>query len=377
MPRQKRPFYLIGHNPNTIQEAEEFLVKGANALEPDIVRADGKFYVSHLPQASYDEIPTVEQYLTALKELIVERRFNLALLIWDMKDKDFEPNDLMDVIRRNFSGGPCDGVAMLMTHSDDHEFVSRYSGAHANVGVGVDESDVPAELLERMYRKRGQKNFSYADGITTVLNKPGVFKKVTEAQRQRDENEPDSFKLIYTWVLSKEASMRRYLNTYIDGIMVDAGAVERLKELIATAPYNACYELAQNGYNPFSASSLPRYTLKVKTQDKFLAGTDSSFQFTLKGKSGESITGLPFHSNEGQAFERGTTTRLTLEGTDLGEIESLTVEALTVGMASAWLPEKISVESKLLSKPCVFDFNSSGGEEWVTKKRGPVTKLPS
>jgi hypothetical protein len=50
------------------------------------------------------------------------------------------------------------------------------------------------------------------------------------------------------------------------------------------------------------------------------------------------------------------------------------VEALTEDMNSAWLPEKITVESTLLDKRAEFIFNLDGHEVgWVTKKGGPVT----
>src|SRR5438034_10310449 len=32
-----RPFYVVGHNPNTLEMAELALVSGANALEPDVI----------------------------------------------------------------------------------------------------------------------------------------------------------------------------------------------------------------------------------------------------------------------------------------------------------------------------------------------------
>src|SRR6266404_1476770 len=33
---QPRPFYVIGHNPNTIEDVMDALEGGANALEPDV-----------------------------------------------------------------------------------------------------------------------------------------------------------------------------------------------------------------------------------------------------------------------------------------------------------------------------------------------------
>src|SRR6185437_2634689 len=42
----KRPFYIIGHNPNTIEEARGDLDAGANALEPDIMKFSDKAFAN-------------------------------------------------------------------------------------------------------------------------------------------------------------------------------------------------------------------------------------------------------------------------------------------------------------------------------------------
>jgi hypothetical protein len=372
MQKQKRPFYIIAHNPNTIEEAREFLDLGVNGLEPDIVHANGKFYVSHLPHVSYDGVPTVQEYLQQLKDLLLEKKYNLALLIWDIKDTDFDPNQFIALVKENFTGEPFDGVAMLMTHSDDHAFINRYQGKYANIGVGLDESNVAPAELEKIFIGGGQKNFTYADGITTFLNKPGVFKSITDAQHCRNQHEPDSFKFIYTWVLSLEGALRKYLDTYIDGIMVDTGAVKKLKELIGAEPYSNAYTLAGNGYNPFAASPLPKYLLEIKTADAFMAGTDARLRFTLTGSTGQSLTGLPYHSSAAGALEKGSITYTALEGADLGQVDSITIEALTDGIGSGWLPEYIAVESKLLREKIRFRFNADR-PEWISKKTGPVT----
>jgi len=376
MHRQKRPFYIIGHNPNTLKEAKEFLDNGVNALEPDIVHAEGRYYVSHTPQPSYKDVLTVEAYLKDLKELVLTHRYNLALIIWDLKDTDFDPNHFLSIVKENFSGEPFDGVTMLMTHSDAHDFVCRYKGGDPNIGVGVDESDTPPPALEQIFKKNGQKNFSYADGITTFLTKPGVFQNIVQAQRCRFQNQPESFKLIYTWVLDQEASMRKYLDTYMDGIMVDAPAVKKLKGLVNSSPYNEVYELARNGYNPFAAPAFPKYLLTVKTKDKFLAGTDARVIFTLKSTSGSLLKSLPYDASLDGRLDRDSTSFITLEGMDLGEIHSLTVEALSGGIAAGWLPERITLESNLLDQKLDFVFNNSGSEEWITKKGGAVTIFP-
>jgi hypothetical protein len=36
--QHRRPFYIVGHNPNTLEEVAAFLDAGANALEPDVMK---------------------------------------------------------------------------------------------------------------------------------------------------------------------------------------------------------------------------------------------------------------------------------------------------------------------------------------------------
>ncbi len=373
---QKRSFYIIGHNANTIEEAASFLEKGANALEPDIVHANGRFYVVHEPRQSYEGVPTVEQYLKDLKELLHTKKYNLALLIWDIKTTDFHLNTFIGLVKEHFPDHPCEGVAMLVTHADDHAFLNRYKGYYPNVGIGVDESNLSPQQLQQIFIDAGQPNFSYADGITGFLDKPGIFKNITEALQVRDQLSGGGFSLVYTWVLSQQASMRKYLDSYIDGIFVDEFAVARLKELLNEAPYSNVYTLAQNGYNPFAASPVARYILNITTKDTLLAGTDCKLVFTLTGASGASLSSLPYHSIAPGALERGQTTQVAIHGMDLGDIKSLTVEPLTSGINADWLPEKIVVESPLLRESIQFVFNTATTDEWVSKKKGAVTKFP-
>jgi hypothetical protein len=370
--RQQRPFYIIGHNPNTIDEAEEFLENGANALEPDIVYAENQYYVSHNQLPSYGDCPTVEVYLQQLKALLLEKKYDLALIIWDIKTTNFDPNHFISIVKENFQGVPFDDVAMLMTNSDDHDFINQFKGGYDNVGVGVDESNLDPAALEQIFLQADQRNFSYADGITTFLTKPGVYKNIIAAQQRRTLHAPGSFSLIYTWVLSREAALRKYLDACIDGIMVEAKSAKKLKKLLAAPPYSEVYTLAKNGYNPFAASPIPAYLLTVETAGQLLAGTDAKLLFKLTGTEG-SLSSLPFDGGNG-ALERNTTTLISLEGANLGDITMLDITLLTGGIGSGWLPKKITVEGKWINKPTNFIFNE---EEWITKDSGTVVKFPS
>jgi PLAT/LH2 domain len=375
MLRIKRPFYIIGHNTNTLEETAECLSAGANALEPDVIHADGHFYISHAHPNDYSTVCTIEDYLDQLKAFITKEPVNLALIIFDLKDTNFDLDVLVQKVRTRFSGGPCDGVAMLFTHSDHYEFVSTYRATYDNVGIGVDESNMPPGKLERIFIESGHKNFAYADGITTFLTKPGVFQNICAAKACAYNHEPESFSLVYTWVLELEGSMKKYLNAYVDGIFVDPFSIKQLLNLLHSAPYKHAFELAVNGYNPFTAKPIPKYRLLVSTRDKMFAGTDAHVIFTLTGTDGSKLESLPFNGNLPGALEAGSETEVILEGIDFAEIQSLSIEMISDDLNAGWLPERILVNQRLSGKTWLFE---PGHEEcWISQKAGPVTLYPT
>ena len=100
MHRQK--LYIIGHNPNTLSEAEEFLRAGANALEPDICYDPEKperFFVSHgtIGAHPFTAEHSLVAYLTGLRELLTNtsNNFNLALIAFDTKTPSFDINEFV------------------------------------------------------------------------------------------------------------------------------------------------------------------------------------------------------------------------------------------------------------------------------------------
>jgi glycerophosphoryl diester phosphodiesterase len=84
-----RPFYVIGHNPNSLENADAVLRSGANALEPDIqVNHQGKLVVAHDPWPAHSSPLRVETYLEALVDWSQKRHPQLALVVFDSKLAD-------------------------------------------------------------------------------------------------------------------------------------------------------------------------------------------------------------------------------------------------------------------------------------------------
>ena len=102
-----RPFYVIGHNPNTIREVEDALDQGANAVEPDVNVSllDGlRVCISHfrgLPTA-----PPLVEFLQDLRAVALARP-GLALVLFDCKvSRPRFGRELLDAIRTHLTRHP-------------------------------------------------------------------------------------------------------------------------------------------------------------------------------------------------------------------------------------------------------------------------------
>lgn len=377
---QKQKLYIMGHNPNTLQEAEEFLRAGANALEPDICfdpeRAD-RFYVSHGTIGSNEFIPenSLATYMQGLRRLVTDpsNGFNLALIAFDVKTPTFDINEFVRVVVEHFSAFPvCEGVAVLITvgSPDDIGFLNAYDQSRPNFAVGVDEAKEPAEV-EAGFRGAGQRRFAFANGSIVPAVKFGLFKSILAAKAVQARGGDESFRLVYAWVINSESSLRSYLDVHVDGFIIDVEAVPTLLRVLEEPHFARMYELAKNGHNPFTAPPPPRYLLTVKTRDTHNAGTDVPVKFTLEGTAGTLETTLDADFRD--ILERDSTVHLTLEGIEIGEVVSLTLAQLGSGFKSGWLPEYVRLESAHLPAPLVFHF---GEDEWLTFGAA-ITKKPS
>jgi hypothetical protein len=376
---QKQKFYVMGHNPNTLQEAADFMKAGANALEPDICfDADlpGQFFVSHGGFGSNEFITenSLVTYLTGLKKLITDpaNKFNLALIAFDIKTPSFDINHFLNIVFDNFSNSPvCNGVALLITVGSlsDIGFLNAYDQTKENVALGIDEEKVAANV-EAGFKAQGQKRFAYANGNLIPGIKFGLFKSIMAAKGLQAAGDGESFKLIYAWVLNSESSIRSYLDLHIDGLIVDQQTVPHLLQMLKDEHFAPMYELAPNGYNPFAVPPPPCYLLTIKTRDTHLAGTGVPVRFTLEGSAGILETTLDGDFKD--VMERGETDLLTLEGKNIGEIVSLTIAEQHAGLNSGWLPEFIKLESNLIPSPLTFHYHQ---DEWLTFGH-PITKTP-
>jgi hypothetical protein len=254
----KRKFYIIAHNPNTVDDAMDALQKGANALGPDIACHDGEFRVHHkmfLDQFPGPRDPSLKDYCMELATRLSEDPdHRLTLIVWDMKNvdnSDFAFQKLRDIIEENFvdvlAAAHLKEVPMLFTHANDYNYMVQEVGPwlRPKWALGIDELDRPFDM-DTVFRKKGFC-YSYAHGISFFAgNTLRYMKEIKEAIAMRDAG--NSFSFVYSWSVFGRAKMKAYLEAGVDGMVTRR--VGRLKALIE-GEYADRYDLATSDDNPF------------------------------------------------------------------------------------------------------------------------------
>ena len=256
-----RNFYIIGHNPNKIEEAEEYLKNGANALEPDICYhedEEDKFIVheniSQIPdfieRIFEGEVLSLKKYLTFLTSLLKKNpEYKVSLIAFDLKpDYNYDINDLYKVIRENFSDHFPD-IAILTTVNtpDAMPFLAKLSEQRINEAVGVDEHSEPEEV-HNFFKNKNLK-YTFAAGSTVVS--PAKDKFINRVKRAIKIRDKDGFKFVHTWSVNDTIDIMNYLDLpgEIDAILTDEPHI--VKSIIESDKYTDRFKLTEPGYNPF------------------------------------------------------------------------------------------------------------------------------
>lgn len=244
-----RPFYIIGHNPNTVADAVNYLRAGANALEPDVHYTNGQYYMG---EGTTSTDLALSSYLQGLcVAFTTDSSLVPALIMFDTKNSDGNILDLISCIQQNFSSKFND-TAISITRSlateHEHVFFAPAAGSlFANWATGVDEHTEP-EYTDAFFKSLGITTYTYADGISiqVPLLAEIYLPRIKRAVAMRDTG--TSFKLVYAWTLDLQHEIETFLNLNPDGLITDSPA--SLKSII-TGKFSAQYRLATPADNPF------------------------------------------------------------------------------------------------------------------------------
>jgi hypothetical protein len=338
-----RPFYVMSHNPNTLEEVRAALKAGANALAPDInvyIDDPERLCISHNP--GLPSAPTLEQYLQDLHAIAQQPDSALSLVIFDCKPSVSTPEfglAILTAIRKYLTYDTELNILLTVAKFDQvgiFDHVKHQLGPRE--GIGIDEEDDIAAVAD-YFNQAGVSNQCFGDGISIgvlTLTAPDMRPAMERACALRAAS--DHTKLIYPWTINKEELMQQHVDIGVDGIITDD--IEKLAKVVKQN--QSVIRMATRDDNPLKPANFA-YSLTIHTGDVYLGGTDARLTFTLNGTSGSAK--VTVDASVRFRMERNDWNYVTLYSNDLGELQSITVQRDNQGLAPNWFLDMIKVES--------------------------------
>jgi len=233
-----RPFYVIGHNPNTLEMAELALLSGANALEPDVIVLPDNSYAGFPPVLLPDppgmvmyhdysaltaRVPlTLEEYLAGV-HVLAQQYPQLALIQLDVKPqaaKQANGQKILDAIHKylNYDDVMLNVIINVGSRVPDAVlFTDIYSQLGEREGVSVDGEDNPT-LVVAALGAAASGNIGYGDG--TLGPGPNLPKAIDWASFLRASwGFPRTIADVYT--IANVGMMDFFIEAGADGIIPD------------------------------------------------------------------------------------------------------------------------------------------------------------
>jgi len=353
---EPRPFYIIKHNPNTINLVEEALDAGVNGIEPDVnVYSDrqDELCISHLEGGS--DAPALEIYLTKLREIAL-RDQRLGLIVFDCKSAVATPVFGLRLLK---------AIRSCLTHETTLNIIISVSAMdHARIfdqignmlgpreGLMIDEHTDPVEIAD-YFHERGINNQCYGNGISIppiALTGPNVTPSIEKACALRAATGNPKF--ICPWTVNEKKLGEEMIRTGVDAMICDD--TDTLLEIINRPEYKHFVRLAVRDDNPFTPFNAA-YSLKVHTADRLMAGTDAIVTFILTGSNGSAQ--ITVDSSYRARMERNRVNYITMQAPDLGDLISISVQRDDTGHAPDWWLDKIEVQSVKYKQQKTAVFN--------------------
>jgi glycerophosphoryl diester phosphodiesterase len=342
---QPRPFYIVGHNPNTIEQARAALQAGANGLEPDVqvYEHNGQLCISH--GTGDRQAPSLASYLDGLHQLAAEFP-QLALIVFDCKEETTSPEhglELLTAIRQHLTYDNGLNVIISIAHqSKDNQgaFFDRIvTMLGPREGLMIDAENDPG-AVSNYFTGRGVQNQGYGNGISALNTLIGPYYRYTLEAACGIRAQYGEPKFIYVWTVNAHDELREYIRIGVDGIITDNPA--DLRSILGEPEPTALVRLATREDNPFQPANRA-YGLAVHTADKWMAGTDADVTFTLTGKHG--IVSKTVNTQLIKRMESDDWNYVTIPSDDLGPLTSITVQRDDEGNAPDWYLDRILVHS--------------------------------
>jgi HYR domain len=355
-----RPFYVMAHNPNTLDMVTLALASGANALEPDIMvlpddavglpffQPDPPGMVMYHDSSSLTaRVPlTLEEWCDGVNLLVRTLYPNqLALVEFDVKTpaaKRANGPKILDAINNHLNANGVNLNVIISVGNrvpDGQLFTDIYPLLGERIGVQVDAEDDPQKVVEFL-EPAANGNIAYGDG--TLGPGPHLLRAVDWGSFLKASwGLPKSISDVYT--VADIGMMDWFIDAGADGIIPDhfvnplplPGLAETEFDLLSPPflfflegrfAWHPEIRYATPDDNPFKPD-VQAYGLEVRTGAD---GTDAQLTFTLEGCRGSADvtvhTGIAPNLTGTGRMESGNTDHVTIRSLNLGKLTKLTIE---------------------------------------------------
>ncbi len=354
--KSQRPFYIIGHNPNTLPDVKLALAAGANAIEPDInvyAHDPTGLCMSHF-EGDRDASPLIT-YLRDLHQVVKENE-QLVLIIFDCKHAVTTPelgNTILTAIRNHLTHDTDIYIILSVGKLKEVSMFDEIKNILGpREGIMIDEENDPLSVTS-YFKDNEVSNPCYGNGISIPLKMifgPKIRPGIERACALRAETGLPKF--ICVWTVNSEHLKREYIRIGVDGIISDD--LEELSKLSKEIEFQPVIRLATRDDNPFSPVN-HNYSLAVYTANSQMAGTDANLTFIIKGADGSAR--VTVNSALRGRMETNQVNYVTVPSTDLSELLSITVQRDNSGNAPDWCLNRIVVTSTFFHGSKVAIFN--------------------
>ncbi len=254
----QRPFYVIAHRCNNVEDIRKVISKGANAIECDVRSNDGgeTWFVNH---DRCTEIATdkLDEWLHEAALAAGEFQDRFALLYFDVKSPAYIENLHLFVNRhfRQQHAAPVNVLYSISRVEHAKSFAAIAGKLHPWEGIAIDYEDEP-EKVQAFFAETGIDRCWYGNGINAAF--PDT-KKMRQSLKKAGKlrNSHKIIKKTYIWTLEKPETVANYiLRQQVDGLITNAGGGDiprdSLSEVLSVVNASRTIRIAGRADNPFA-----------------------------------------------------------------------------------------------------------------------------
>ncbi|KAH8023005.1 hypothetical protein HPB51_009609 [Rhipicephalus microplus] len=254
----RRPFYVIGHMVNSLDEVDDFIEMGANALEVDIEFANNGTVLGTFHGAPCDcfrgcfKRETIADYLEYIRDgtSFADSRYKgkVILLIMDLKTSKLRSS------AKKKAGLTL--AAKLWKHLWEGGF-----------DVGMND---PLEKIGRMYKQLGINGHRWqGDGLSNCVRFLVPVARLRQAVKARD-NRKGYMDKVYHWTVDLPHFIRKSVEHGVDGIITNRP--DNVLQVLNSTPYSELLKVADFNDSPWTRFIEPMLRNETERDMEVLGG---------------------------------------------------------------------------------------------------------